>query len=755
MNRSRSVFQLLLFAIVFITIPVLPDDIAKSINEANIAIQFNGTFSHPSITAGSKANSPNGLFWCRYDIGEVSDEMRELKNFEFYKGSQRLFVMEDVPGSDLHISNAGIIAFMDMRRHFNHEVTIHFYSQSGLPLFSRSFQGASLFGFSAAENKFGVGTAEHLYIIAPMEQRWESYPPADQFWISEDERRVASAYRGNIQVFRDGELQAEFKTGFAYPRAVQLSSQSGLLAAIDKRNLKVYSLSAGKLLFNQKLRGPYSYRDLRIIDGSIVSGIHFRENGVSKGVLKTFDRNGNFLLEQESAAKTFETFPNSQFKPSSTSAYPEIPWPFVPFDSMHTVWNFYEQHMGLGGNPPNSYMHQGLDIITPIAEPTYAVAEGIVKCVLTIGGASYWRLAISPEQVPGYSRGWLYAHLIQSTIQVGVGDTVLLHDYLGDIIEWAFDWGHIHFVQIEDSGLVWQYNDNEWGINYNPLNSLRSNKDTIPPVLENVFANSKFAFCLNETSTYLDADSLYGDVDIIAKVVDYVGDSEWQQPAYETYYWVKKLPGGNIVFPRTLGQRLNHEYDFYDSNHYQEWAPLIYKRDNLLQPSSWMSMQRNFYHLLTNNNGDMLVELSEKNLAFPTYNYGDGDYRIFVEARDQYGNSTVDSMDVKFRNGIVGISGDAGSVPAEFRLRQNYPNPFNPSTNLGFRIADFGLVKLEVYDLSGRRIAILVNEELSPGNYLVQWDGRDERGRGVASGIYIYQLRAGSFSQTRKMLLVK
>lgn len=356
MNRLKAVFQLLLFALALFTIPALSDNLAKSLSNANIAVQSNGTFAHPSMNAGSKINSPNGLFWCSYETGQVSDEMRELKNFEFYKGSQLLFALEEVPGSDLYISNAGNIAFMDMKRHFDQEVTVHFYSPLGQLLSSRSFRGASLFGFSDAGNKFGVGTAEHLYIVSPMEQQWESYPPADQFSISEDENLVAIAYRGKIQVFRNGELQREFDTGFTYPRAVQLSSQSNLVAAIDKRNLKVYSLNDGNLLFNQKLRGPYSYRDLRNIDGNIVSGIHFRENGISKGILKTFDRNGNILLEQESAVKKFETFSNSQFNPSSTSAYPEIPWPFVPFDSMHTVWNFYEQHMGLGGNPPNSYI---------------------------------------------------------------------------------------------------------------------------------------------------------------------------------------------------------------------------------------------------------------------------------------------------------------------------------------------------------------------------------------------------------------
>ena len=102
-------------------------------------------------------------------------------------------------------------------------------------------------------------------------------------------------------------------------------------------------------------------------------------------------------------------------------------------------------------------------------------------------------------------------------------------------------WGHIHFVQIRDSGLVWLYSDNEWGINFNPLLALNPVSDNTPPVIENVFNNKKFGFCTNETSNYLSFDNLSGDVDIIVKVYDYAGDSEWQQPAFKIDYWIKRI----------------------------------------------------------------------------------------------------------------------------------------------------------------------------------------------------------------------
>jgi len=91
-----------------------------------------------------------------------------------------------------------------------------------------------------------------------------------------------------------------------------------------------------------------------------------------------------------------------------------------------------------------------------------------------------------------------------------------------------------------------------------------------------------------------------------------------------------------------------------------------------------------------------------------------------------------------------------GTLPGRYRLEQNYPNPFNPTTDIGFRIADFGLVRLAVYDLLGREVAVLVNEKKSPGSYSVRFDASS-----LASGIYLYRLQAGNFVSTSKMVLLR
>lgn len=94
-------------------------------------------------------------------------------------------------------------------------------------------------------------------------------------------------------------------------------------------------------------------------------------------------------------------------------------------------------------------------------------------------------------------------------------------------------------------------------------------------------------------------------------------------------------------------------------------------------------------------------------------------------------------------------------TPAEYRLMQNSPNPFNPSTTIRFELPAASHVVLRVYDIVGREVATLLNEEQSEGRHEAIWNGKDSHGLSVASGVYIYRLTAGSFVQTRKMNLMK
>jgi len=89
-----------------------------------------------------------------------------------------------------------------------------------------------------------------------------------------------------------------------------------------------------------------------------------------------------------------------------------------------------------------------------------------------------------------------------------------------------------------------------------------------------------------------------------------------------------------------------------------------------------------------------------------------------------------------------------------FSLAQNYPNPFNPTTTIRFRISDFGFVSLIVYDVLGNKIATLVDEHKPAGSYEIEFSATSSESK-LTSGIYIYQLSAGSYSATKKMLMIK
>ncbi len=95
------------------------------------------------------------------------------------------------------------------------------------------------------------------------------------------------------------------------------------------------------------------------------------------------------------------------------------------------------------------------------------------------------------------------------------------------------------------------------------------------------------------------------------------------------------------------------------------------------------------------------------------------------------------------------------SAPKSFVLAQNYPNPFNPATAIQFSVPVASEVNITVYDALGRAIRELVNETYAPGTHSITWDGRDNSGERVASGVYFYAVKAGTFHATRKMILLQ
>ena len=181
--------------------------------------------------------------------------------------------------------------------------------------------------------------------------------------------------------------------------------------------------------------------------------------------------------------------------------------------------------------------------------------------------------------------------------------------------------------------------------------------------------------------------------------------------------------------------------------------------DFLLKHAGYKSFTANLGGpYLNNRNPYGLKGLLEAYAEFPSKAISSGDQnednvKDFVVTASPYFEDNIGYVIIyKGRDDIVvGIDEmETETLPVQFKLRQNYPNPFNPTTKIKYTIPNTGIFTLKVYDVLGKEIATLVNEEKLAGNYEVEFNAAN-----LTSGIYFYQLKAGSFVETKKMVLIK
>jgi hypothetical protein len=100
-------------------------------------------------------------------------------------------------------------------------------------------------------------------------------------------------------------------------------------------------------------------------------------------------------------------------------------------------------------------------------------------------------------------------------------------------------------------------------------------------------------------------------------------------------------------------------------------------------------------------------------------------------------------------------TGTTTPVVLRNELFQNYPNPFNPTTTVEYTLAQALFVEIEIFNVRGQKVKTLVNETRPPGRHRVQWNGNNDAGLRVASGVYFYRIRAGSYTDVKKLVLLK
>jgi len=140
--------------------------------------------------------------------------------------------------------------------------------------------------------------------------------------------------------------------------------------------------------------------------------------------------------------------------------------------------------------------------------------------------------------------------------------------------------------------------------------------------------------------------------------------------------------------------------------------------------------------------GDTLRPGDQVEMIQGVFTFSFGSYKIEVRDAADFGS-------------YVGVDPNFERIPLAYKLEQNFPNPFNPETRIYFEIPEAQQVKIVIYNVLGQKVRTLLNEGFTPGQHVVNWDGCDDSGVVVPTGIYIYRIKAGSFIAARKMMMMK
>lgn len=214
------------------------------------------------------------------------------------------------------------------------------------------------------------------------------------------------------------------------------------------------------------------------------------------------------------------------------------------------------------------------------------------------------------------------------------------------------------------------------------------------------------------------------------------------------YFAVEVSSQGNMQWWRTLNGTGNGN---------DEASSICTDNDGNCYVSGYSTIAANHTYITTikyNTSGteEWLVNFTGLNGVGNNIGYGaqcDNYGNIFV-AGFAYNTGNIDALIVKYSQPLTGITQGNNEIPSDYLLSQNYPNPFNPTTAINYSIPFGGNVLLKVYDILGNESVVLVNENKPAGNYTVQFNAA-----ALSSGIYFYRLKSGSYSQTRKMIIVK
>jgi hypothetical protein len=314
-------------------------------------------------------------------------------------------------------------------------------------------------------------------------------------------------------------------------------------------------------------------------------------------------------------------------------------WPMGPGDEPQRVGNNCYEFQDYGGGP---YYHDGIDILNNGGDPIYSVDDTYMRLV-SVSDPYYTGMITSYEDDGSDDRGWLYWHITYATIPFVEGDFVPVDAYMGDIATWPVsEFHHVHFTRGEYVGGWYECVDNA-------IDFMDPPDDDQAPEFHETETDQMFSFCEDNSSTRVDPGEVTGAVDIIANVSDKIVDTYWDVVPYEIAWWVDG-DGGSV--PETLFIKFTGLCPA-DST----VTGVVYKRAGIWWTEGDYD-DRDYYFVVTNTDGDGFAKMGDEDYYFDSTTLPDGDYTLYVEAKDFYGNKVIESMEFTTNN----------NPPASFNL---------------------------------------------------------------------------------------
>lgn len=379
-------------------------------------------------------------------------------------------------------------------------------------------------------------------------------------------------------------------------------------------------------------------------------------------------------------------------------------WPCNPPGSQYPLTGTFDE----ARKSPSPHFHAGIDI-TPPNSHVYSVSSGVA-----VAGYLGADMATSASQ---FAADYEYVHL--TNLQVSFPSWINCQKYVGDYVS---SQGH---MELRD-GLNGAY------VNpLHPTNGITPFFDDLDPVVEVPTLTRD-----GNPEQQISPGNVSGLIDIIAEIRDRI-------PLRPSGVYAPYKVGFEVVGHLSLAWRQVYDY-WWNSGIWTAYAPST--QVDPPDPST------HFKYIVTNYAAGATPPPGNGYLN--TALLPDGNYTLNVCAEDRGGRSNCRPLAITIHNGND-VQQIANEVPSTYALEQNYPNPFNPETRIRYQLPTTSNVVVRIHDVLGREVKTIVNREQQSGYYEATWDGKDEIGNAVSSGVYFCRIVAGGFVDVKSMVVVR